>query len=141
MRGTLLLAVLNIQSSYSRNIEESFDGSSGVPDTLQWWITPESAWRIKTYALDHDIHTHSVAAQPDFIELARSNNRKHYEGSSQRNTRSLLPTAPMRRKSLLSSEPPALSQTWKSQRAASRSGSQTMLGIGRSPHRSRLCAV
>jgi len=80
MRGTLLLTILNIRSSYARNIEEPLDAAGGVPDTLQWWITPESAWRIKTFALDHDIHTHAVATRPGLLELAQANNRKHYEG-------------------------------------------------------------
>ena len=80
MRGTLILTVLRIQSSYSRNVEEPLEDGAGVPDTLQWWISPDAAWRIKTYALDHDIHTHSVAIRPDLIELAKANNRKHYEG-------------------------------------------------------------
>jgi hypothetical protein len=80
MRGTLLVTILKIQSSYARNVEETMGDASGVPDTLQWWISSDAAWRIKTYALDHDIHTHSVGLRPDLVALARANNRKHYEG-------------------------------------------------------------
>jgi len=79
MRGTLVLAVLNVKSSYLREIEEPLDSESDVPDTLQWWITRDNAWRIKTFALDHDIHTHSIdKGGPDLVEFAQANNLKHY---------------------------------------------------------------
>jgi hypothetical protein len=60
MKGTLLLTILNIQSSCARDLEETVVDASCVPDTLQWWIGSEEAWRIRTYALDHDIHTYSI---------------------------------------------------------------------------------
>src|SRR5262245_38647949 len=79
MRGTLVLAVLSVKSSYLREVEEPLDGADDVPDTLQWWIGEDVAWRIKTYALDHDIHTHSVdRGGHDLVALAQTNNRKHY---------------------------------------------------------------
>jgi hypothetical protein len=79
MRGILVLAVLNVKSSYLQEIEEPLGGVGDIPDTLQWWIAPDSAWRIKTFALDHDIHTHSIdKGGPDLVELAQANNLKHY---------------------------------------------------------------
>jgi hypothetical protein len=78
MRGTLLLAILTTKSSYTQEIEEPINGPSDVPDTLQWWITPEVTWRIRTYALDHDIHTHEMRGLTDAIRLARANNEKNY---------------------------------------------------------------
>src|SRR5207245_4972487 len=54
---TLVLAVLSVQSSYRNNTEKP---ASDVCDTVQWWITPDNTWRIKTFALDHDIHVHEV---------------------------------------------------------------------------------
>jgi hypothetical protein len=39
MQGTLVLAVLNLNGSYSQEIEEPLGSASDVPDTLQWWIT------------------------------------------------------------------------------------------------------
>lgn len=78
MRGTLLLAILSTKSSYIQELEEPVDGSSDVPDTLQWWITPDVTWRIRTYAIDHDIHTHQIDGLTDAIRLARANNEKNY---------------------------------------------------------------
>lgn len=55
--STLILALLNIESSYLDNLE----GPAGaVPDTVQFWFAPESQWRTKTYAIDHDIHIHRL---------------------------------------------------------------------------------
>jgi len=77
VRGTLIVAVLTVRSSYLNAREEPCP-PSGVPDTLQWWIAPDQAWRIKTFALDHDIHTHSLPPQPGLAEVAQANNAKHY---------------------------------------------------------------
>lgn len=78
MQGTLLLAILAVKSSYAGEVERRLDGPDDVPDTLQWWIG-EQTWRIRTYALDHDIHTHSVARTgPEVLELAKQSNVKHY---------------------------------------------------------------
>jgi hypothetical protein len=53
--------------------------SEKVPDTLQCWIASTCAWRIRTYAIDHDIHTHQVDGTPDeLLVLASEGNRKHY---------------------------------------------------------------
>ncbi|HJR21504.1 MAG TPA: hypothetical protein VJ822_07780 [Dongiaceae bacterium] len=35
-------------------------------------------WRIRTYALDHDIHAHEMRGLVDAIRLARANNEKNY---------------------------------------------------------------
>jgi hypothetical protein len=78
MHGTLVLAILSIQSSYARDVERSLDRPDDVPDTLQWWVSPQGSWRIKTYALDHDIHTHDVGSHADLVRLAQTNNLKHY---------------------------------------------------------------
>lgn len=79
MQGTLILAVLNVKSSYLQEIEQPLDDATDVPDTLQWWIGADCAWRIKTFAIDHDIHTHSIEkGGQEVVELAQANNRKHY---------------------------------------------------------------
>ena len=77
MQGTLVLAILNVRSSYITETEEAIrDGE--VPDTLQWWLG-DQAWRIKTFAVDHDIHTYSCGPnKPELLELAQQNNLKHY---------------------------------------------------------------
>ena len=79
MQGTLLLAILTTKSSYVQVTEENVNGPSDIPDTLQWWIAPYSVWRIRTYALDHDIHTHEITGiTSDVLKLAYTNNQKHY---------------------------------------------------------------
>ena len=80
MQGKLILAVLNVKSSYSTEIEEPLDGVNDIPDTLQWWIGTETAWRIKTFALDHDIHVHSVGSgSEELVQMALDNNSEHYD--------------------------------------------------------------
>jgi hypothetical protein len=79
MQGTLILAILNMKSSYAQEVEESLERDDDIPDTLQWWIGTESAWRIKTFALDHDIHVYSVGPGNEaLVQLALDNNTKHY---------------------------------------------------------------
>jgi hypothetical protein len=78
MRGTLVLSILSIRSSYALQTETTIQSGSDVPDTLQWWIGTDQVWRVKTYAIDHDIHTHSVAMIPDMVKFAITNNAKHY---------------------------------------------------------------
>jgi len=77
MQGTLLLAILNIRSSYSQNVERRA-GRDEPPDTLQWWIGGDAVWRIRTFAVDHDIHTYRAEVVPDILEIAAENNLKHY---------------------------------------------------------------
>jgi hypothetical protein len=78
MQGTILLAILNVTSSYSRNVERAVEGGADVPDTVQWWIG-EQTWRIRTFGLDHDIHPHMIAGTgPELLEFALQNNAKHY---------------------------------------------------------------
>jgi hypothetical protein len=79
MQGTLVLGILTIRSSYARQIELPLGADAQVPDTLQWWITATGSWRIRTYAIDHDIHTHQVDGnRDDVLALAFEGNRKHY---------------------------------------------------------------
>jgi hypothetical protein len=77
VQGTLVLAILNVRSSYIAETEESI-GDGEVPDTLQWWLG-DQAWRIKTFAVDHDIHMYSCGPnKPGLVGLAQQNNAKHY---------------------------------------------------------------
>ncbi|GLH81678.1 hypothetical protein SSBR45G_65870 [Bradyrhizobium sp. SSBR45G] len=79
MQGHLLLAILGIRSSYARNVEVALQDDGLPPDTLQWWLAPTGCWRIRTFAIDHDIHTHEVDGRIDDILAAASNgNRKRY---------------------------------------------------------------
>jgi hypothetical protein len=78
-KGTLVIGILTIESSYAQNKERP---SRRVPDTLQFWIGADSAWRIRTYATDHDIHPHRVGdigmMKDRPTELARDHIKKHY---------------------------------------------------------------
>jgi len=56
-KGTLLIGVLTVQSSYKDNTETQ---AIKVPDTVQFWVLDSTAWRIRTFAIDHDIHTHTL---------------------------------------------------------------------------------
>ena len=76
MQGTLVLTILTVQSSYLREVEVPLAADVGAPDTIQWWIAPNGSWRIRTYALDHDIH--SVGHGENLKQLALANARKHY---------------------------------------------------------------
>lgn len=79
MRGLLLLAVLSIKSSYSREVETPLEGTDDVPDTLQWWFGDGGCWRIRTYAMDHDIHAYRIGnSLQTTLELAKKNNHDNY---------------------------------------------------------------
>jgi hypothetical protein len=79
VRGILLLAVLSVKSSYSREIERALENGDDVPDTLQWWFGDGGCWRVRTYALDHDIHAYQVAnSLQTTLELAKKNNDDNY---------------------------------------------------------------
>jgi hypothetical protein len=79
MRGILFLAVLNVKSSYSRELELSLESPDDIPDTLQWWFGGSGCWRIRTHALDPDIHAYQVGNSPQTtLGLAKRNNQKNY---------------------------------------------------------------
>jgi len=62
MRGILVLAVLTIKSSYSQNVELAVAHAGDAPDTVQWWIGEGGCWRLRTYAIDHDIHRSGIGS-------------------------------------------------------------------------------
>ncbi len=75
----LVVALLTVQSSYLRDVEEP---RGTVPDTVQFWYSPDSDWRIKTFAIDHDIHVHEIrtkgADQQYGVEQAKANTERNY---------------------------------------------------------------
>ena len=79
VKGTLVVGVLKIESSYARNSERP---TRRVHDTVQMWIGPDSAWRIRTYAIDHDIHVYSLGHPKHMkrapTDFARDHIKKHY---------------------------------------------------------------
>jgi hypothetical protein len=76
---TLILAILTIESSYLEEIERL---ANSAPDTVQFWISQESQWRIKTFAIDHDIHMHRLQGHSAQLttDFARKNIEKSYGG-------------------------------------------------------------
>ena len=79
MRGILLLALLSVKSSYSREIEIPLENADDIPDTLQWWFGEGGCWRVRTYALDHDVHAYPVGnSLQTTVELAKKNNQDNY---------------------------------------------------------------
>lgn len=76
---TLILAILTVESSYLQEVEQP---AKSVPDTVQFWFAPDSQWRIKTFAIDHDIHIHRLGATDNAArlttEFAQNNIKKSY---------------------------------------------------------------
>src|SRR4051812_9427979 len=76
---TLILAILTVESSYLQEVEHP---AKTVPDTVQFWFAPDSQWRIKTFAIDHDIHVHRIGATNTTdrltTEFAENNIQKAY---------------------------------------------------------------
>jgi hypothetical protein len=75
----LVVVLLTVESSYLRNTERPVGETS---DTVQFYFTRARDWRIKTYAMDHDIHVH-VIRESDQERVfgaadAEANSKKHY---------------------------------------------------------------
>jgi hypothetical protein len=73
----LIVFMLNIESSYLNNIEQN---TASPADTIQFMLIDGVAWRIKTYALDHDVHVWNLGSMETakFFETAVTNTEKHY---------------------------------------------------------------
>ena len=56
----LVIAILSIESSYAKNVERP---AGKVPDTVQFCFAPDAQWRIRTYAIDQDIHIHDLPSK------------------------------------------------------------------------------
>jgi len=78
MQGILLLAILTVKGSYADNIELPLESPTDVPDTVQWWIAAMGTWRIRTFAVDHDIHTYRVGYADDMLVVAEATNQRNY---------------------------------------------------------------
>lgn len=74
----LILFRLSIRSSYTANTEEA--ATEDEFDTIQFFAAEGSAWRIKTFAADQDVHIWSLdgVAMDDLVELAVSNTEANY---------------------------------------------------------------
>ena len=76
---TLVVGILTIQSSPAQEIERPGE----VPDTVQFWIGPTTRWKIRTYAIDHDVHSwhlggFETVARDKMVQFAVDHIGKHY---------------------------------------------------------------
>jgi hypothetical protein len=77
MKTVLVIFILTIQSSYSNNVE--MPGSSRSFDTVQFFAARDSAWRVKTYARDEDVHIWNIKSHADeILSVAKKNTLKNY---------------------------------------------------------------
>jgi hypothetical protein len=77
MKTVLVIFFLTIQSSYSGNTEVPATQRSF--DTVQFYTSNGSAWRIKTFAQDQDVHIWAIDSNVnDIVNLAKENTLKHY---------------------------------------------------------------
>jgi len=76
---TLVVGVLTIQSSCAQELERP---AEEVPDTVQFWLGPKRRWKIRTYAVDHDVHVWDLAdlgtARDAPVQFAVDHIGKHY---------------------------------------------------------------
>lgn len=70
----LVVALLTTESSYKSEIERP---TSAVEDTIQFSISSSAPWRIRTYAIDHDIHVYSLGGDIT-PTVAEAHIDKHY---------------------------------------------------------------
>jgi hypothetical protein len=76
METVLVVFFLAVKSSYAQNLE--VDASDEEFDTVQFYYGGVDCWRIKTYAVDHDVHAWNIGKAADLVTLARANTQKHY---------------------------------------------------------------
>lgn len=77
MNCTLIVFALSIQSSYAEDSEADAD-EDGF-DTVQFFIGPETAWRMRTFSIDEDVHVYSLGAtRPDTIESVCASTERTY---------------------------------------------------------------
>ncbi len=69
----LVVALLSTESSYKSEIERP---ATSLEDTIQFAIAAEP-WRIRTYAIDHDIHIYAIGARLE-VRSAEAHIDKHY---------------------------------------------------------------
>lgn len=63
MPGKLIVGILNIRSSFRQDVDARARGAEA--DTVQWWVENGVAWRIRTFAMDGDVHVDFIGV--DFV--------------------------------------------------------------------------
>lgn len=75
----LIIYFLKTRSSYATQAKEP--AREREFDTVQFFSTGGRCWRIRTYALDDDVHLWSMGADPeDLAMLADKSTRERYAG-------------------------------------------------------------
>jgi len=80
MEIVLIIYLLSVEGSYAKNEEYSVEQFA---DTVQWVLTEDDLWRIRTFAIDEDVHViHANMEQhktkSERVEIARQLTRKRY---------------------------------------------------------------
>jgi len=76
--GTLLVYILSVESSHAKDFERP---AGERFDTVQWWVGEGGNWRIKTYAIEADIHPYKLETKmptAEVLQLAKRNTKKAY---------------------------------------------------------------
>jgi hypothetical protein len=76
METVLVVFRLAVKSSYAQNVEH--DASDDEFDTVQFYYGGADCWRIKTFAMDQDVHAWNIGKVEDLVAMARTNTEKHY---------------------------------------------------------------
>jgi len=77
MQSVLVVYVLTIQSSYAEDSEGPADDETF--DTVQFFVGPEAAWRIRTFSMDEDVHVYSLGpTTAETLETVRASTEKTY---------------------------------------------------------------
>lgn len=77
MCSLLIIYLLTVESSYLRNTERPALHSR---DTVQYCLSQGNGFRVRTYALDKDVHIYSIGqvTEKSLEDLAEANTQKHY---------------------------------------------------------------
>lgn len=78
MCSLLLIYLLSVESSYLSNLERPSSAATG--DTVQFCLHLGQGWRIKTFAVDGDVHVWNLGdrQKDEFEKLAHENTQKNY---------------------------------------------------------------
>jgi hypothetical protein len=77
MQSVLVVYVLTIQSSYAEDSEGPADDETF--DTVQFFVGPEAAWRIRTFSMDEDVHVYSLGSTTaETLETVRGSTERTY---------------------------------------------------------------
>jgi hypothetical protein len=75
--STLIICLLDVQSSYASDAE--LPATEHAFDTVQYYASESGTWRIKTFALDHEVHVWPLGESiGDLVEHATAQTQQHF---------------------------------------------------------------